>query len=125
MSKAKLENGQLIYASHYMNEVSNPTNEMLTLWGYKDLVQSDTGETYEDETTIYVANPETIEITVPQQRFNAFKFDKNIRYKNVLMSVDEAVLNLQSYQVEGRTTEVEELQALIISAKAEIRERIK
>lgn len=65
------------------------------------------------------------EISVSELRLLAFRSSLTIEYKGVKLSVDEAVLTMNSYLAEDRLSEVTELKALIVTAKNEIRERIK
>ena len=64
------------------------------------------------------------ELSVSEKRINAFKYEKGITFKGVSLSVDEAVVTMQSYSVEGKVELVTELQTLIVAAKDEIRTRI-
>jgi len=65
------------------------------------------------------------EISVSELRLLAFRNSRTIEYKGVKLTVDEAVLTMNSYLAEDRLAEVTELKALIVTAKNEIRERIK
>jgi hypothetical protein len=116
--KAKLIEGKLTFYVPPMNP-SNDYDESVATVGYKEVIDIvGTNGIWEDETNIYVERPP---VPTSIARAQEFKRNKIIYYKEQTMSVDEAVVILNSYQIEGRLTEVEELKALIIDAKNKIR----
>ena len=63
-------------------------------------------------------------LTVNGKRTEAFSFDKRIIYKELQLSVDEALKIAYSYNLEGRTEDAQDLTDLILMAKNEIRTEI-
>ena len=118
MQYGKLENGEVIYYQKPENIIC----EDPTLRGYKEVVTV-TGENSgitETETQIVLTVSETIK-TVNEKRAEAYAFDKRIIYKELQLSVDEALKIAYSYNLEGRVADAGELTSLILAAKNEIR----
>ena len=77
----------------------------------------------ETETQIILTVSETVK-TVNEKRAEAYAYDKRIAYKELQLSVDEALKIAYSYNLEGRTEDVQYLTDLFLAAKNEIRTEI-
>ena len=121
MQYGKLENGEVIY----YQKPENILCEDPTLRGYKEVVTvaGESSGISETETQI-VITIEEIKKTVNEKRTEAFSFDKRIIYKELQLSVDEALKIAYSYNLEGRTEDAQDLTDLILMAKNEIRTEI-
>ena len=121
MQYGKLENGEVIYYQKPENVIC----EEPTLKGYKEVitVAGESSGISETETQI-VITIEEIKKTVNEKRTEAFSFDKRIIYKELQLSVDEALKIAYSYNLEGRIADAGELASLILMAKNEIRTEI-
>ena len=118
MQYGKLENGEVIYYKKPENIIC----EDPTLRGYKEVVTvaGDSNGITETETQIVLTVSETIK-TVNEKRAEAYAYDKRINYKELQLSVDEALKIAYSYNLEGRVSDAGELTSLILAAKNEIR----
>ena len=121
MQYGKLEHGAVIYYQKPENVIC----EDPTLRGYKEVVTviGDVGGITETETQIVITIEETKK-TVNEKRAEAYTYDKRISYKEIQLSVDEALKIAYSYNLEGRTEDAGELTSLILAAKNEIRTEI-
>ena len=121
MQYGKLENGEVMY----YQKPENILCEDPTLKGYKEVVTvagESTGIT-ETETQIILTVSEPVK-TVNEKRAEAYAYDKRITYKELQLSVDEALKIAYSYNLEGRTEDAQYLTDLILAAKNEIRTEI-
>ena len=121
MQYGKLENGEVIY----YQKPENILCEDPTLRGYKEVVTvaGESSGISETETQI-VITIEEIKKTVNEKRTEAFSFDKRIIYKELQLSVDEALKIAYSYNLECRVADAGDLTSLILAAKNEIRTEI-
>ena len=121
MQYGKLENGEVIYYQKPENVIC----EDPTLRGYKEVVTvaGESSGITETETQIILTVSEPVK-TVNEKRTEAFSFDKRIIYKELQLSVDEALKIAYSYNLEGRTEDAQDLTDLILMAKNEIRTEI-
>ena len=121
MQYGKLENGEVIYYQKPENIIC----EDPTLKGYKEVVTvaGESSGISETETQIILTVSEPVK-TVNEKRTEAFSFDKRIIYKELQLSVDEALKIAYSYNLEGRTEDAQDLTDLILMAKNEIRTEI-
>ena len=121
MQYGKLENGEVIYYQKPENVIC----EDPTLKGYKEVVTvaGESSGISETETQIILTVSERVK-TVNEKRTEAFSFDKRIIYKELQLSVDEALKIAYSYNLEGRTEDAQDLTDLILAAKNEIRTEI-
>ena len=121
MQYGKLENGEVIY----YQKPENILCEDPTLRGYKEVVTvaGESSGISETETQIILTVSEPVK-TVNEKRTEAFSFDKRIIYKELQLSVDEALKIAYSYNLEGRTEDAQDLTDLILAAKNEIRTEI-
>ena len=121
MQYGKLENGEVIYYQKPENILcEDPTSR-----GYKEVitVAGESSGISETETQIILTVSETVK-TVNEKRTEAFSFDKRITYKELQLSVDEALKIAYSYNLEDRVDDAVELTSLILAAKNEIRTEI-
>ena len=118
MQYGKLENGEVIY----YQKPENILCEDPTLRGYKEVITviGDVGGISETESQIIITIEE-IKKTVNEKRAEAYASDKRINYKELQLSVDEALKIAYSYNLEGRVADAGELTSLILAAKNEIR----
>ena len=118
MQYGKLENGEVIY----YQKPENILCEDPTLRGYKEVVTvvGESSGITETETQIILTISERVK-TVNEKRAEAYAFDKRISYKELQLSVDEALKIAYSYNLEGRVADAGELTSLILAAKNEIR----
>ena len=121
MQYGKLENGEVIYYQKPENIIC----EDPTLKGYKEVVTvaGESSGISETETHIILTVSETVK-TVNEKRAEAYAYDKRITYKELQLSVDEALKIAYSYNLEGRTENAQDLTDLILAAKNEIRTEI-
>jgi hypothetical protein len=124
MNKAKLINSQLIYAESYMNGISNPTDEMLAEWGYKEVIfHEGNNDTYEDGDFIIVETPAPAPapLTPAKQREQAYATEAVIKWNGEMLTCDNARLNrMSAYFYSGQTDKYEALKALWLQAREEI-----
>ena len=118
MQYGKLENGEVIYYKKPENVIC----EDPTLKGYKEVVTvaGESSGITETETQIILTVSEPVK-TVNEKRAEAYAYDKRISYKEIQLSVDEALKIAYSYNLEGRTEDAQDLTDLILIAKNEIR----
>ena len=118
MQYGKLEIGEVIYYQKPENIIC----EDPTLRGYKEVVTviGDVGGISETETQIILTVSERVK-TVNEKRAEAYAYDKRIKYKELQLSVDEALKIAYSYNLEDRIDDAGELTSLILAAKNEIR----
>ena len=121
MQYGKLENGEVIY----YQKPENILCEDPTLRGYKEVVTvaGESSGITETETQIILTVSETVK-TVNEKRAEAYAYDKRISYKELQLSVDEALKIAYSYNLEDRVADAVELTSLILAAKNEIRTEI-
>ena len=121
MQYGKLENGEVIY----YQKPENILCEDPTLRGYKEVVTiaGESSGISETETQIILTVSEPVK-TVNEKRAESYAYDKRITYKELQLSVDEALKIAYSYNLEGRTDDAVELTSLILAAKNEIRTEI-
>ena len=121
MQYGKLENGEVIYYQKPENVIC----EDPTLRGYKEVITviGDVGGITETEMQIILTISERVK-TVNEKRAESYAYDKRITYKELQLSVDEALKIAYSYNLEGRTADAVELTSLILAAKNEIRTEI-
>ena len=121
MQYGKLENGEVIYYQKPENVIC----EEPTLKGYKEVitVAGESSGITETETQIILTVSETVK-TVNEKRAEAYAYDKRINYKELQLSVDEALKIAYSYNLEDRVDDAVELTSLILAAKNEIRTEI-
>ena len=121
MQYGKLENGEVIYYQKPENIIC----EDPTLKGYKEVVTvaGESSGITETETQIILTVSEPVK-TVNEKRAEAYAYDKRINYKELQLSVDEALKIEYSYNLEGRTEDAQYLTDLILMAKNEIRTEI-
>ena len=121
MQYGKLENGEVIYYQKPENVIC----EEPTLKGYKEVitVAGESSGITETETQIILTVSERVK-TVNEKRAEAYAYDKRIIYKELQLSVDEALKIAYSYNLEDRVDDAVELTSLILAAKNEIRTEI-
>ena len=122
--KAKINNGQLEYFKQPAWLLGDAT-AYATEHGYKEVVTvaGESSGISETETQIILTVSEPVK-TVNEKRAEAYIYDKRISYKEIQLSVDEALKIAYSYNLEGRIEDAGELTSFILAAKNEIRTEI-
>ena len=114
--KAKIINNQLVYATNYEGNVSNPTDSYLTTLGFKDVITSyeDEASLTEDKNFIYNVVKKHVEPIKSQSeiRYEIYENQPRIMWEESLITCDKALSIIASLRERDKVDKASELKHL-------------